>query len=304
MILNPELLNSWHTSSRRGREDIYTWRTIPSCIDTILDNFQIAVALSMRFLKPLITNNDSSSVNSSCIYNCPACNQNSVTLSEKDVLASPLDIDPFGYHTFRCSKYGMQLRTKLVHDVMVTMWVRVMKHAGFIVSTEPRGHFDHSNKRPDACWEHEGHFVYVDFRTCDPLIKSNVYRSVDCPGYANGPGQAEKDACWYEMIHSRGDEFIPLCQEYPGMMGDSAISLLNRAAFHFSSNLQQQQVYKEFWLPRLHMAFVRGTANMILKTLPTPCFTSGIPGIADNNLLMQTEPMSFLSARAQGNICA
>ena len=162
-------------------------------------------------------------------------------------------------------------------------------------TTVTRGQMPAGNMRGTSCMWTSAHVT---------LIKSNVYRSVDCPGYANGQGQAEKDACWYEMIHSRGDEFIPLCQEYPGMMGDSAISLLNRAAFHFSSNLQQQQVYKEFWLPRLHMAFVRGTANMILKTLPTPCFTSGIPGIADNNLLMQTEPMSFLSARAQGNICA
>ena len=287
-----------------AREDVYTWRTIPTCMDTTLNNLQIAIALSMRLLEPLISTNNGSSINSPCIYNCPACNQNSIALVEREKVAVTSDIDPYGYHTFRCSKFGMQLRTKLVHDVMVSIWVRALKHAGFIVTTEPRGHFDHSDKRPDACWEFEGHFVYVDFRTCDPLIKSNVFRAGDCPGFANSQGQIEKDSRWYEMIHSRGDEFIPLCQEYPGMMGDSSVGLLNNAASRFSSNARQQMVFKEFWLPRLHMAFIRGTADMILKSLPTPCFTTGSSGIADTNLLLQTESMSFLSARAQGNICA
>ena len=283
-----------------AKADVHTWKATPNSPDTTLNNLQIVVALSMKLLEPLTKTTNGSLFNSKCFFNCSACNSNSVPLTDSNQIASKFDIDPYGYHSFRCSTAGLTLRTKLIHDVMVSMWVRLLRHAGFIVTVEPSRHFDQNRKRPDACWEVNGHFVYVDFRTCDPLLKSNVFRASDCPGTGNHQGQVEKDNSWYNLIHSRGDEFIALCHEYPGKMGDPAVSLLQTAASRFSSNLQQQNIFKEFWLQRLHMAFVRGTCDLLLKRLPVLCSDTSQSSLTSNNLLPAYDPL-HTSARSLCN---
>jgi hypothetical protein len=52
-------------------------------------------------------------------------------------------------------------------------------------------------------------------------------------------------------------------------MGPAAIGLLHKAASKFSSSIKQQNIFKSFWLPRLHMTFIRGTAQHILRCLPS-----------------------------------
>ena len=87
------------------------------------------------------------------------------------------------------------------------------------------------------------------------------------------------------IIHAQGDQFVAICHEFPGRLGDSALALLNRCAAKFSTSLPQQTVFKGYWLPILHSIFAKGTADLILKHIP--CYPA-------ENPLSAFAPMSTL----------
>jgi hypothetical protein len=250
-------------------KDPYTWNTTPSHQDTTMSNRQFTVALTLRLLEPLnpFIQEDVSSLN---LY-CPVCCSVGSHLSSSTSIASMTDIDPFGYHVWKCNKNGYQTRTKYIHDILVDLWTRMLNHSGCDhVRKEPAYCFTSSNKRPDGSWNSGGGVTsYFDVRTCDPLLKDIVYKACDTPGIANIEGQMAKDSVWYNLIHSQNDKFIPICHEYPGAMGDPAYALLNASAARFSSSIPQQSIFKSFWLSRFHLAVARGKADHILERMPT-----------------------------------
>ena len=169
---------------------------------------------------------------------------------------------------------------------MVKAWAQMLRCSGFTPKVEPRGLIMGSDKRVDiAVPLDDGTFLQMDFRTCDPLLKSNMPLSCSIPGHANNCGQIEKDRKFYDIIHAQGDQFVAICHEFPGRLGDSALALRNRCAAKFSTSLPQQTVFKGYWLPILHSIFAKGTADLILKHMP--CYPA-------ENPLSAFAPMSTL----------
>ena len=179
------------------------------------------------------------------------------------------DVDVHGNHSVRCPAF-QRVRIKL-HDAIKMIWLGCFRHAGYITRLEPYGALEGSNKRPDIILTDNDSSVqiFLDVRTCDPLTKDIVVRCGQTAGLAASHGADLKDKAWLEKVHLQGDQFIPLCHEHPGLIGDEALALLHRASKRFSSSAPAQGAFRTYWLQRLHMANTRGTAEIILRKMPS-----------------------------------
>ena len=251
--------------------DTYTWYTIPSDNMTTMTNCQIRIAALQRLLIPIISDPNISEEIRRTKITCPKCNVTSPTTPlTKENLASPNDIDPFGYHAFRCKADGHTPRTKLLHDRLRDVWIRLFKHAGFITTREPHGVMQDSNKRPDIAVMLDDimHYLMLDVRTCDPLKNPEVNTCSYVPGHAADLGATTKDNDWLDLVTQQGDLFQALCHEHPGRIGTVALYALNRAATKFAQTLPQRNAFKTYWLQRLHVTNTRGVADVIIQRLP------------------------------------
>ena len=234
-----------------------------------MNNCQTRIAALQRLLIPIIPTNIDEAVGRAKIT-CPKCNVTSPkTPLTKDGVADAFDIDPYGYHSFRCRADGHTPRTKLLHDRLRDVWISIFRHAGFIATREPRSAIQESNKRPDAAISLEGmRTLFLDIRTCDPLKSPEVAACSHTIGHAANIGAAIKDHDWLELVSGQGDVFQAICHEHPGRIGLVALSALERAAAKFGQTPPQRNAFKTYWLQRLHMVNTRGVADVILQRLP------------------------------------
>jgi hypothetical protein len=250
--------------------DAFTWYTVPTDILTTLSNIQIRIAALQRLLIPIIKTNLSEEISRAKIT-CPKCNITcSTSPISKNNLANTSDIDSYGFHSFRCNADGHSSRTKLLHDTLRDVWLRLFKHAGFSATREPYGIMYDSNKRPDIAviLDDKMHNLILDVRTCDPLLSSCVLACSHQSGHAATLGAIQKDHAWLELSSSQGDLFQAICHEHPGLIGSTALAALDRAAAKFGQTPPQRNAFKTYWLQRLHMTNTRGVANVILQRLP------------------------------------
>ena len=245
-----------------AREDIFTFNTTPTDEDTTLKNVHLQLAMSLRLLEPIIPLSSSSTMP----LRCPLCKP-SDPLSAPPKVGDVNDIDEFGYHSYRCTKDGHAPRTKYQHDKLVLIWERVLRHAGFQILHEPRGYLVLSGKRPDIIIE-DKQCIFLDVRTCDPCLQSQVDNSITSPGSAADRGTNDKERAWLELVEAQGDSFMALCHESPGLIGDSGLGLLDRAAARYSSSNKQRSAFKAYWLMRLHITHTRGVAETLRHRFP------------------------------------
>ena len=239
--------------------DIYTWSTTPTCPQTTLTNDQCRVGISKRLLIPIIK-----LIKSISELICPICNVAGQEVPRGMLPGGCTDIDAHGNHSYRC-KFDQRARTAL-HDAIKMVYHRCFRHAGYISRLEPYGTLEGSNKRPDIILTDSDSSVqtFLDIRTC-ALTKDIVVRCGQTAGLAASHGADLKDRAWLEKVHLQGDQFIPLCHEHPGLIGDEALALIHRASKRFSSSPPAQGGFRTYWLRRLHMANTRGTAEIILR---------------------------------------
>ena len=197
---------------------------------------------------------------------CPLCKPSDPSCAPPKV-GDVNDIDEFGYHSYRCKKDGHFPRTKYQHDKPVLIWERILRHAGFQILHEPRGYLVLSGKRPDLIIE-DKQCIFLDVRTCDPCLQSQVDKSITSPGSAADRGTNDKERAWLELVEAQGDSFMALCHEFPGLIGDSALGLLDRAAARYSSSNKQRSAFKAYWLMRLHITHTRGVAETLRHRFP------------------------------------
>jgi len=95
------------------------------------------------------------------------------------------------------------------------IWERALRHAGFQILHEPRGYLVLSGKRPDIIVADRQH-LFLDVRTCDPCLQSQVDNSITSPGSAADRGTNDKERAWLELVEAQGDSFTALCHEFPG----------------------------------------------------------------------------------------
>ena len=238
-----------------SQQDSYSFNVTPIDTDTTLTNRQLCIALSRRLGLPIIKISDNkSSVEYYFEFVCPSCNKFT---------------DWFGFHAFCCRGDGHAARTKYLHDPIVRLWVRLLRHAGYTVILEPTGYVFTNNKRPDfIIIQRNGSQLFVDVRTCDPLLKANLDQCCANPGYAAQLGVKEKENDWLDLLKSQGDNFLAICHEHPGLISDGALALLDSAAEKFSSTTTGRAAFKAYWLPRLHITNLRGTADILNCKLP------------------------------------
>ena len=212
--------------------------------------------MSQRLLEPITT---SSRLRNSPLF-CPSCHSSPSK-------SGFVDVDHYGYHSYRCCKDSHVPRTKLHHDKLVLIWVKLLRHAGFTVLHEPRGYLVLSNKRPDFIIDDQQQF-FIDVRTCDPCIPRTAPKSSSTPGFAADLGTKEKNRNWLDLVEAQGDSFLAICHEFPGLFGDGALSLLDKAAARYSSSDKQRRAFKAFWLMRIHITHSRGVVETIRHRFP------------------------------------
>jgi hypothetical protein len=260
--------------------DAFSFNTTPSDPLTSLNNQQLNIALLQRLLEPIIP---TTYIKNNCTvhatFTCPKCNKSSVPLSSSEDLSGPNDIDPYGFHAFRCQADGQAPRTKLLHDKLRDAWLRCLKSAGFDAKKEPYNEMVNSNKRADigVLLDDKLCNLYLDVRTCDPLLKSCVSVCSRHAGQAANLGVVEKNKAWLQLSHDQGDQFQALCHEHPGHIGEGALAILGRAASRFATTIPQQNAFRTFWLQRLHLTNTRGTADLTLSRMPFSEIDSVLP---------------------------
>ena len=160
---------------------------------------------------------------------------------------------------------------------------------------EPYGAIDNSNIRPDITIQLDDPFccLHLDVRTCDPLLKSFLPQSCESSGIAADAGALDKDRHWQQAVQLQGDSFIPLCHEFPGLIGQDALLLLSQSVSLLldhaggtplcSRSTKARDAFRTHWLQRLHMTNTRGAADVILarRTL-----SLHIPSLLANTLLL------------------
>lgn len=128
---------------------------------------------------------------------------------------------------------------------------------------------DGSEMRPDLIIEFEdGTCLFIDLRTCDPLLSNVIDRCGSEPGHAALDGANAKEKKWKNALATQGDLFLPICHERGGLIGDAALTLLDQAAEKYSPLCRGRAAFKAFWLPRLHVTNARGTADVLNAKLP------------------------------------
>jgi len=251
-----------------SRADRHSLSATPVDSDTTLSNSTLLVAVSLRLLEPILPFYENEP--STQALDCPCCRKvgiyNEQTMLHTDI-GHKLDIDHWGYHSIRCYVNGNAPRRTNHHDKLVIIWEKMLRHAGFQILHEPTGHLLLSDKRPDSIIN-DVDKIFLDVRTCDPLLHNMFKKCVDYPGSAAIKGEGDKDKKWNDLVESQGDTFIPLCHEIPGIIGEAALSLLDKASARFSSSLPQRNAFKAYWLTRLHVANIRGVAETIQLNLP------------------------------------
>jgi hypothetical protein len=256
-----------------SKSDTFTWNCLPCGPTLFTENDQYKIALALRLLLPHYTLKENDS-GLSGLY-CKGCEEIGLPLSEANV-AGVKDFDEHMYHAIRCSSKGQTNKTLLIHNPLVQAFAQMLRSTGFRVSTEPRHSIVGTDTFTDLLIRLEdGTSIHADVRICDPLLKSNLPLSTSVPGHANNRGQIEKDRKFYDIVHSQGDQFIPLCHEHPGCMGAPAVALVDRCAERFSTSRPQQAVFKSYWLSILHFTVVKGTADLVKKHLP--CYPASNP---------------------------
>ena len=87
-------------------------------------------------------------------------------------------------------------------------------------------------------------------------------------GLAADLGTKEKNRNWLDLVEAQGDSFFAICHEFPGLFGDGALSLLDKAAARYSSSDKQRRAFKAFWLMRIHITHTRGVVETIRHRFP------------------------------------
>jgi hypothetical protein len=254
-----------------GMGDPHTFDTVPTDNMTSFNNSQFRVALCQKLLEPLIqTTSIKNNMIQRATFYCPNCNKHSQPISSTSEAGSSSDIDPYGYHAYKCSGHGHSVRTKNHHDALTKIWAAASRSTGALVRIEPRGEMADGNKRADFMTTDEetmrNHFF--DIRTCDPLLSHCVSRCSLHPGYAADLGVASKNRDWLEITHTQGDQFLAICHEQPGRIGEGALAYLGQLAARFSSTTSQRNAFRTFWLQRLHITNSRGSSDVILSRMP------------------------------------
>jgi hypothetical protein len=278
-----------------GIGDTISFNTTPSDRLTTLSNQQLKIAILQRILEPIIP---TTYIKNNCRYNatftCPKCNKSSVPITSVDQIGGPDDIDPYGFHAFRCTADGHAPRTKLLHDKLRDTWLRVLKSAGFDAKRESYNEMESCNKRPDisVLLDDELCSLFLDVRTCDPLLKSCFKQCCQTQGHASNLGAISKDRDWANISSAQGDQFQPICHEHPGFIGEGALALLDRAAARYATTMPQRNAFKTFWLQRIHLTNTRGTANLIISRMPFSEIYSSFDNEAYHCPFPTTLPMS------------
>ena len=229
-LINAKLLSSTspyathfraHFLSSQG--DSHSFQTIPIDTDTTLNNRQMMIAVILKTLTPLIPANLQCTDHSNPTVICPCCSKS---------------CDSFGIHSFQCPKDGHKYRTQLLHDKLCRVWCSALRHAGYKVLLEPSGMVLSNGKRPDLVIQLEnGTTLFIDLRTCDPLLSDIVEKASTTSGVAANKGEALKNKDWKELLDTQGDPFLPICHERGGLISDGALNLLRLASLQFSPSL-------------------------------------------------------------------
>jgi hypothetical protein len=284
--------------------DIYTWSTTPSDAHTTLENHHIKIAALQRLLEPIIQTNNTEEFNKQCEITCPRCNKQNKTHppTQKVEISGPEDIDAFGAHSIRCTAGGHAQRTKLWHDPLRDIWLKVFRHAGFTAVKEPTNVIRDSEKRPDVSVTlvDSLQLLHLDIRTCDPLTKQHVRKCSQQPGFAANAGAAEKDRAWLGFTAAQGDLFQAICHEHPGRIGEGALAALERAAAQFAQSEAQRTAFRVYWLQRLHITNTRGVADLIFHQMPYCNGNDVVSPLALPNPFAATLDMACPNPRATG----
>jgi hypothetical protein len=272
--------------------DQYTWSTTPTDCYTTMKNNILKIAALQRLLEPILPSSSTHS-NNGPTFTCPKCNFTSESPDNNIPIASKFDIDPYGFHSIRCTGDGHAARTKEWHDRLRDIWYMLLKHAGYNVTKEPYGTVDSSQKRPDIIihFEDPMYKLFLDIRTCDPLLKDIFPICCDTKGHAANLGVAAKDSAWLQLVHAQGDQFQAICHEHPGLINEGALALLKKAASRFGSTRQHSEAFKVYWLQRLHLANTIGTAEIIFQRLPITT-ESMLPNTCPHPPLNATLPLA------------
>ena len=243
-----------------SQHDSYSFKVTPTDADTTFTNRQLNTALSRRLLLPILKILKNMSNDEYYKFLCPSCNAFA---------------DWFGIHAFKCGGDGHTARTKFLHDPIVRMWMRLLRHAGYSVLLEPNGVVYTNHKRPDlGIIRTNGTQLFIDVRTCDPQLDPSLEECCANPGYAAQLGVQQKENSWLNLLKSQGDDFLAICHEHPGIISDGALALLDSAAEQFSPTATGRAAFKAYWLPRLHITNLRGTADILNCKLP---FAADLP---------------------------
>ena len=162
-----------------SQHDSLSFKVIPTDADTTFTNRQLT-SLSRRLLLPILKILKNMSNDEYYKFICPSCNAFA---------------DWFGIHVFKCCGDGHTARTKFLHDPIVRMWVRLLRHAGYSVLLEPSGVVYTNDKRPDiGIIRTNGSQLFIDIRTCDPQIDVSLDECCTNPGHAARLGVKQKES--------------------------------------------------------------------------------------------------------------
>jgi hypothetical protein len=252
--------------------DSYTWSTTPTDEYTKMTNAQLEIAALLRLLLPFVTPQDPTNQHSYLELTCSTCNQTSVPIDDNNPVGSVNDIDEYGAHAVRCGRFdGHSTRTKYLHNPLRDIYYPLLRMAQYDVSREPSGTVEDRNKRPHLLINSDASStskIFLDVRTCDPCLKNVFPISSSEKGYAANLGVTAKNDAWLKYIQSQGDQFQALCHEYPGLIHDGALSLINKAATRCSKTRSQAEAFKTYWLQRLHITNIKGTADIMIHKMP------------------------------------
>jgi len=122
--------------------------------------------------------------------------------------------------------------------------------------------------RADFCFPEFN--TIVDLRTAVTSDKSLCRKAATSPGAAAEAGIKQKNDKWRAHVEGQSDVFLAIVHEDGGRLSETAKTLPNRLARHFSCITSEQSFYISYDLQRLHAVVQKGVARLCRAVQPMP----------------------------------
>jgi hypothetical protein len=119
--------------------------------------------------------------------------------------------------------------------------------------------------------------MIVDLRTAATSDKTLCRKAATSPGAAAEAGIQQKNDKWKTHVEAQGDVFLAIVHEDGGRLSETAKTLLNRLARHFSCIPSEQSFYVSYALQRLHSVAQKGVARLCRAVQPMPLGAMHLP---------------------------